>query len=140
MKNSNENKIKAVAELLKFDNTKSLIIAADKVFTTFLDFNTSKELKEVHSGFQSKTNITESMFKTAYVVGTRVYVHYKADGLNFLKEEQIGSSLDNGGLYYVTCLDCGFIIDKKNCFDKHEQNRKVWRKMAWISLTSIYTN
>ena len=84
-------KTNELVKLLTNDNPKRDVMVADVVFETYEEFKTSKELAEVHSGYQSNTHIKEDEFLSAYAIGKDVFVSYKIDGLRYIKKETIHS-------------------------------------------------
>ena len=132
---TNTEILNKIAKLSGLESFK--VIASDKNFFTYEDFLNSEELKEVYSGFQSKTSITKSEFIFAFVSGKSVYVNYKIDGINFFAKETIGSCINNNGLFYVDVTEHGAIIHTEDCFDKGESNRKIWRKLTHKTLTGL---
>jgi hypothetical protein len=124
----NLERLEQIKELMAESVKEFTLIPAVKYFETYNEFINSEELEEAHRGFQSKTSINESMFKGAIVDEEgKVWVKYVADGINFVKKETVGSYISNGGLYEVIALPVGMIVLKDKCYDKGENNRKIWR-------------
>lgn len=135
----NKEGLEKLSQLMYQGAEKINIIPAVKVLQTYEDFINSEELKEVHRGFQSWTSIKENMYDAAIVDEKgNVWVKYKIDGLNFIKKEQIGSSISNGGLIEAMMLPAGIIADNRNHYEKCEGNRKIWRQQGYVTLMCPY--